>query len=60
LAENYLLFFGNPGSKVAWSRGGSNPGPSDSQFDPMTTQPGLFGKIKFEIKGSRFFQTLFV
>jgi len=30
-------FFDNPGSKVAWSRRGSNPGPSDSQLDPTAT-----------------------
>jgi len=36
LAGYRLLFFGNVGSQVAWSRLGSNPGPSDSQSDAMT------------------------
>jgi len=35
LAGNHLLFFGNPGSKVAWSRWGLSPYPLDSQPDAM-------------------------
>jgi len=38
LAGNHLLFFGNLGSRVDWSRRGLNPGPSDPQPDAMTTQ----------------------
>jgi len=59
-------FFGNPGSKVAWSRWGSNLGPLDSQPETMAIchdnpslhaakeclSPGISGQLIMRIKFS--------